>query len=555
MVQDDNLTEIGQGYHALYHNIQVRRAYGFGVVSGGIVSPGSDGGVSVDVSGGQAVYNGIVAPIPSKTSLSLAAPNDNNPRKDIIAHNGDDIVAVTGEPNPLATAQSAATRFQTYQPAPPDATSQDMVVLAEVWVPPAAGTIGPDDINDLRTDPAIRTNEVQAELVEAGDIQSDTVETGRIATRHSLKTSRDNRGMADMQGGPGPLPAKDMNFEDLSRWTSDGTEADTDVVYRGSQSLNVTGNSYTIRYSPSSAFDMSGLDPTVAIKPEVTTNTMILRFEDSSGNNADFRKVFQSNHPDTWHRVDGTPLIDSGWDPTSITEILISLQDPFHIDSMRFVPKRFDRGKFFFSWDDGSAAQYTDYFEILDSYGFKSTVYVPPDDIGDPERMTDAQIQELVDHGWEVGGHLVEELTTISDEEQRRIIRDSKEKLLDRGYGDIVSFTYPGGSFDATTEEIMQEYYQLGLTAVISYSARGFTSAMSNPYYLNRRKFGSVGETQDAIDQAIRSKSVASYYAHTLDEISRAELDEICQYLDANSDQIDVVTPQDILPQYARGGL
>jgi len=160
MVQDDNLTEIGQGYHALYHNIQVRRAYGFGVVSGGIVSPGSDGGASVDVSGGEAMYDGSVASIPSKTSLALGAPDDTNPRKDIIAHNGDDVVAVTGEPNPLASAQSTATRFQTYQPAPPDATSQEMVVLAEVWVPPAAGTIGADDINDLRTDPGIQTNEV-----------------------------------------------------------------------------------------------------------------------------------------------------------------------------------------------------------------------------------------------------------------------------------------------------------------------------------------------------------------------------------------------------------
>jgi len=44
----------------------------------------------------------------------------------------------------------------------------------------------------------------------------NSLDTNQIATRNSLKTSRDTRSHADMKGGPGPLPAKDMNFEDLS---------------------------------------------------------------------------------------------------------------------------------------------------------------------------------------------------------------------------------------------------------------------------------------------------------------------------------------------------
>jgi len=169
MVQDDNVTEIGQGYHALYHNIQVRRAYGYGVISGGVVSPGSDGNVSVDVSAGTSLYDGSVESTPSKTSLTLSTPNGNDPRKDIIIYDGNDVVDVTGEPNPVANAQPTATRFDTYQPSPPDGTSQDMVVLAEVWVPAAAGTIDSADINDLRTDPEIQTNAVSADDVVIRD--------------------------------------------------------------------------------------------------------------------------------------------------------------------------------------------------------------------------------------------------------------------------------------------------------------------------------------------------------------------------------------------------
>jgi hypothetical protein len=173
MPPDDNITEIGQGYHAVYHNIQVWRSYGYGVVSGGQVTPGSDGGVSVDVSAGTAVHNGDVESIPATSSLSLASPDATDPRKDLVVYTGSGTVTtVTGTPNAIDDAQDTASRFETYTPSPPAGTglADPPVVLAEVWVAADSSTIEAADINDLRTDPAIQTNAVTAAEVTVSGI-------------------------------------------------------------------------------------------------------------------------------------------------------------------------------------------------------------------------------------------------------------------------------------------------------------------------------------------------------------------------------------------------
>lgn len=205
MAVDDNLLVVGQGVHAVYQNILTWRRYGYGVVSGGVVSPGSDGGVSVDVTAGTVIHDKNEEASPSKTSLSLASPDSTDPRKDLIVYNGGDVVDVTGTPNPVPSEQDTATRFETYQPSPPDGTglANVPVVLAEVWVPAGASTIDSGDINDLRTFADVGahgvdlTDDVRAEdgtvlldesaktvgdaTVDTGGIQNDAVTSAKIA--------------------------------------------------------------------------------------------------------------------------------------------------------------------------------------------------------------------------------------------------------------------------------------------------------------------------------------------------------------------------------------
>lgn len=243
MAQADNILDIGQGYHALYHNIQTRRAYGYGVVSGGTVTPGSDGGVSVDVASGTAVWNEDAQSIPSQTSLSLASPNSTDPRKDIIVYSGGGTVeAITGTPNPVDDAQSSATRFETYQPSPPDGTGGDYVVLAEVWVAAGTSTIQSADINDLRTDPAVVahgvtiTDDVVTEngvvLIDRSEAQmgAGTVDTSAIQTDAVTSANVAVGAIGSTQIAADAVTATEIDLSISPTWTGEHTFQKTSFV-------------------------------------------------------------------------------------------------------------------------------------------------------------------------------------------------------------------------------------------------------------------------------------------------------------------------------------
>lgn len=153
VASDDNITELGQAYHALYHNVQVRRAYGYGVMSGCAVSPG-DSGVSIDVTGGTVLRAGQVESVPTVDDKALDSPDSTDPRKDVVVWNGTGVEVITGTPNPVSSRQSSAVRFDTFQPAPPSTQGRDVVVLAEIWVAAGANSLTADDINVLATSPA-----------------------------------------------------------------------------------------------------------------------------------------------------------------------------------------------------------------------------------------------------------------------------------------------------------------------------------------------------------------------------------------------------------------
>jgi len=268
MVQDDNVTQIGQAYHAIYHNIDVWRDYGYHVKTGGEVTPGSDGGLSVDVSSGTCLHNGNKEDIPEQTSLSLAAADPNDPRKDLIVYTGSgNVTDVTGTPNPIPDIQDTATRFDTFQPSPPDGTglANTPVVLAEVWVAAGAATIQAEDINDLRTGWAqalmnLRVveyvqNESGAPLldppnarvadttVDTAAIQADAVSSTEIATGAvtSPKINSDAVTETEIDQSISPTWTGQHGFEDQVLITDDGgTLPDrirsSPVILRGSDS-------------------------------------------------------------------------------------------------------------------------------------------------------------------------------------------------------------------------------------------------------------------------------------------------------------------------------
>jgi len=147
-------TQIGEAYHALHHNAQELARDGYAVVDGCAPSiPGT--GLEVDIAAGRVQTDGSTASVGSATvTLDTADPDD--PRKDVVVYDPSipGFTSITGTPNAVPIEQGTDIRFDTYRPSPPDLETDDVVLVAEVWVAADVTDLTSDDLRDRRVAPA-----------------------------------------------------------------------------------------------------------------------------------------------------------------------------------------------------------------------------------------------------------------------------------------------------------------------------------------------------------------------------------------------------------------
>ncbi len=110
------------------------------------------------------------------------------------------------------------------------------------------------------------------------------------------------------------------------------------------------------------------------------------------------------------------------------------------------------------SWDDGDCCDLK-LAELLGSRGLPGTFYVTTGALGKASTMSPAQLRELADAGFEIGGHTVTHpiLTDLTGAALTREIADCKlalEQILGR---EVPSFAYPKGRCNAETMRRVKE--------------------------------------------------------------------------------------------------
>jgi peptidoglycan/xylan/chitin deacetylase (PgdA/CDA1 family) len=108
-------------------------------------------------------------------------------------------------------------------------------------------------------------------------------------------------------------------------------------------------------------------------------------------------------------------------------------------------------------FDDGVADQsQTD--PLLAAHGMHATFFVPSGYVGQSGYMNWTQIKQLASDGNEIGGHTVSHphLATLSVSEQQREICNDRVNLLNQGFA-VTDFAYPFGSYDADSEQALQQ--------------------------------------------------------------------------------------------------
>lgn len=104
------------------------------------------------------------------------------------------------------------------------------------------------------------------------------------------------------------------------------------------------------------------------------------------------------------------------------------------------------------TFDDGHVDNYTNAYPLLKKYNLPATMFVLVDSISAPNFMTEEQLIEMSNSGLiTIGSHALhhEYLPKINDEEElRREIYDSKQKLEVLLGKSVTSFSYPIGGFN-----------------------------------------------------------------------------------------------------------
>jgi len=111
------------------------------------------------------------------------------------------------------------------------------------------------------------------------------------------------------------------------------------------------------------------------------------------------------------------------------------------------------------TFDDGYDNNFTDAYPVLKKMGFPATIFIQVDGLGREGYVTVEDLNIMTDNGIDIGSHTVHHgfLPSLSLEEQRSEIVDSKlalEELLGRP---VPLFTYPGGGYTEASVQIVRE--------------------------------------------------------------------------------------------------
>lgn len=130
------------------------------------------------------------------------------------------------------------------------------------------------------------------------------------------------------------------------------------------------------------------------------------------------------------------------------------------------------------SFDDGWESVSTNAATLLDKYHIRSTFYIISDVAAHNVNgyMSFDDIKRLKRAGHEIGSHSLTHCnqTTLSSADIQENALYSKQLLEQQNLGPIVSFAYPMGQYNETTQNIYKKYYPLIRSSDFGYNDRYF---------------------------------------------------------------------------------
>lgn len=178
------------------------------------------------------------------------------------------------------------------------------------------------------------------------------------------------------------------------------------------------------------------------------------------------------------------------------------------------------RGRVIWQFDDGRKDTYTTAFPILRDAGFVGSIPVEVDTIGQSNRMTVAELQEVYDAGWEILGHHGQQIPSMTDAEAHAEFQKMKDLNAAHGWDRGSNFfVWPGGVWDAAKEQIALEYFThlRRVSSMVPNPSPWVTNKYSVP--LSYITTGTALDTvKSSFDRAKASGGVVNFVTHSVVE-------------------------------------
>lgn len=359
------------------------------------------------------------------------------------------------------------------------------------------------------------------------------------------------------------------DFEDLDAWETiaGALDPDGERVFEGSQSARLSAaeseERVRIRRELDEPIDVTGVVPGLALSTSRAANP-IIQLHDGDGNYLQFQQHVREEHPFLRHNF-GHTAVSGDPDLSEITEIQIEQwsgdesEAEFWVDDLHFVP-RVEEGRVMFQFQGGFESDYTHAFPVLEEYDLTGSTFVATSRIraseaGDGDRLTQGQLEELVDAGWSLGtvgarGLHMSELGPDGIEEN---VLDPLEWFDENGYDDARYYAFTGGRYDEGMYNLVEENYDLGFAG--RYRSQGWAS---NPYTITRIS-GDEGQRNldaeqmiDALDWTAEHGGITTIVFYEMDEEDASALEEAAAHLAElqSAGDLELIAPDEIANEY-----
>ncbi|MBM9461738.1 polysaccharide deacetylase family protein, partial [Nocardioides sp. zg-536] len=155
-----------------------------------------------------------------------------------------------------------------------------------------------------------------------------------------------------------------------------------------------------------------------------------------------------------WAAVTGLGF--TAWSPSGTTVELLFC-------NAVLVPDTPAPGVVSLTFDDGWASQYRA-AQLMDEHGWVGTAFVIRQRIGTDGYLSDEEVTDLHERGWDIGGHGDTPLRTLDDDALVEAVSADAAWLRERNLRGRQHYAYPNGSVDDRVAAVLRRYFVTGRT-------------------------------------------------------------------------------------------